>query len=205
MGSSNQAVSRKMKLSPDPLSIEALSMESSSIEGAFDDTFRSGRRERTVRLITVGVGLTIALAVIVLLGGRAHLHLPDLSLLADQPLVLKLHIAGAITALTIGTVLMFGPKGTTFHRTLGWTWVLAMLTTAVSTFFFPAVLKGHLSPIHALSAYVAIAVPMGVAFARRHDIRAHRRMMTGNFLFGLIVAGAFTFVPGRLMWRVFFG
>jgi uncharacterized membrane protein len=46
---------------------------------------------------------------------------------------------------------------------------------------------------------------MGVAFARRHNIRAHRRMMTGNFLFGLIVAGAFTFVPGRLMWRVFFG
>jgi uncharacterized membrane protein len=30
-------------------------------------------------------------------------------------------------------------------------------------------------------------------------------MMTGNFLGGLIIAGAFTFAPGRLMWRVFFG
>ena len=183
-------------------SAEALSIDPSA---AMDDTFHSGARERTTRILTVGAALAAALAVIAVLGGRAHLHTPDFSLLAAQPFVLKLHIAGAATALGIGTVLMFGPKGTTIHRALGWTWVIAMMTTAVSTFFFPWVLRGHVSPIHALSAYVAIAVPMGVAFARRHDIKAHRRMMTGNFLFGLIVAGAFTFVPGRLMWKVFFG
>jgi uncharacterized membrane protein len=34
---------------------------------------------------------------------------------------------------------------------------------------------------------------------------AHRHTMTGLFLFGRIVAGAFTFLPGRLMWRLFFG
>lgn len=30
-------------------------------------------------------------------------------------------------------------------------------------------------------------------------------MMTGLFMFGLLVAGAFTFIPGRLMYQLFFG
>jgi uncharacterized membrane protein len=29
--------------------------------------------------------------------------------------------------------------------------------------------------------------------------------MTGLFIGGLVIAGAFTFAPGRLMFRVFFG
>ena len=41
--------------------------------------------------------------------------------------------------------------------------------------------------------------------ARRHRVAAHRRAMTGMFVGGLIVAGAFTFLPGRLMWAIFFG
>jgi len=120
-------------------------------------------------------------------------------------LVIRLHVAAASTALLIGVGLMWGPKGTTIHRAFGWTWVIAMMTVAISSFFIHTINPGGFSLIHALSAYVAIGVPMGVAFARRHDIRAHRRMMTGTFLGGLIVAGAFTFVPGRLMWKVFFG
>jgi uncharacterized membrane protein len=29
--------------------------------------------------------------------------------------------------------------------------------------------------------------------------------MTGMFLGGMVIAGAFTFFPGRLMWRVIMG
>ena len=186
-------------------SANALSINASGNAVAFDDTFHSGRIEALIRTLIVAGGLVIALAVIVFLGGRARLHWPNVGLLAAQPLVVQLHVAAASTALLIGAGLMWGPKGTTIHRAFGWTWVIAMMTVAISSFFIHAINPGGFSPIHALSAYVAIGVPMGVAFARRHDIRAHRRMMTGNFLFGLIVAGAFTLVPGRLMWRVFFG
>jgi uncharacterized membrane protein len=171
----------------------------------FDDTFRAGVAERRVRIFLVGGGLLVALAVIVALGGRAHLHAPNLALLARQPAVILVHISAALTALVIGVGLMWGPKGTAIHRGFGWAWVIAMMTTALSSFFIHQINPHGFSPIHAFSAYVSIGVPMGVAFARRHNIRAHRRMMTGNFLFGLIVAGAFTFVPGRLMWQVFFG
>ena len=191
-----------MKPSVESLSIEGLSIDAAGAAPAIDDPFHSSRLEVMIRAVPLTIGLGVALALIVILGGRAHLHWPNLSLIVAQPLVLRMHIAAASMALLIGTGLMWGPKGTTIHRAFGWTWVIAMMTVAISSFFIH---PGGFSPIHALSAYVAIGVPMGVAFARRHDIRAHRRTMTGNFLFGLIVAGAFTFVPGRVMWRVFFG
>jgi len=185
-------------------SANALSIEQSAAP-ALDNPFRSSPAEARARILVVGTLLLVALGLIVYLGGHARLHWPNLGLLARAPLVVRLHVTAATTALLIGVGLMWGPKGTTIHRAFGWTWVIAMMTVAISSFFIHTINPGGFSPIHALSAYVAIGVPMGVAFARRHNIRAHRRMMTGNFLFGLIVAGAFTFVPGRLMWTVFFG
>ena len=194
MGSSRTLESLIMSLSSDTLSISPAA-----------DVFKSGRVERLIRTVIVIGGLSAALAVIVIYGGKARLHWPNFSLLAAAPTIILVHVSAAVTALTIGTGLMFGPKGTTIHRTFGWTWVIAMMTTAVSSFFIHTINPGGFSLIHVLSAYVSIAVPMGVALARRHNIRAHRRMMTGVFLGGLIIAGAFTFAPGRLMWQVFFG
>ena len=170
-----------------------------------NDAFHPRPGETWVQNTLVGVGLAGAVGVIVAFGGKGHAHLPNFSLLAVQPWTLKLHIAAAITAFMLGCVMLVRTKGDTLHRAMGYAWVVAMVTVAVSSFFFPWVLKGHFSPIHLLSGWVAISVPMGVALARRHDIKAHRRMMTYNFLMGLVVAGAFTLVPGRLMWRVFFG
>jgi len=170
-----------------------------------DDRFRSSRNERWMRGFMVAAGLSGVAALIVIFGRHAHLHAPRLGLLAHQPLALRVHVAAAFAALAIGVILMSGPKGRLMHRILGWTWMAAMLTVAISSFLFPFVLKGHLDPLHALSAYVLMIAPMGLAAARRHDIRSHRIAMTNLFMFGLVVAGAFTFVPGRLMWRVVLG
>jgi len=170
-----------------------------------DDPFRSGRKERWLRGVIVAAGLSGVAALIAIFGHHARLHAPRLDLLVSQPLALRVHVAAAFAALAIGFVLMSGPKGRLMHRILGWAWMAAMLTVATSSFLFPFVLKGHLDPFHAASAYVLIIAPMGLAAARRHDIRSHRIAMTNLFMFGLVVAGAFTFVPGRLMWRVVFG
>jgi uncharacterized membrane protein len=170
-----------------------------------DGVFRATAAEARLRNLLVVGGVGGALALVIALGGKGRLHAPNLALLALQPLTLRLHIAAACLAFALGCVLLARPKGGGLHRALGWAWVVAMLTVAISSFLFPWVFKGHLSPIHLLSGWVAIGAPMGVAYARRHDIGGHRRMMTYNFLLGLVVAGAFTLVPGRLMWRVFFG
>ncbi|MBN8530076.1 MAG: DUF2306 domain-containing protein [Caulobacterales bacterium] len=133
------------------------------------------------------------------------IHAPDFGLLAGAPVTIQVHVAGALTALIIGTILLLGVKGNTLHRTLGWTWVIAMATTAVSSLFIRQINGGSFSLIHLLSGWTIIALPMAVYAARKHKVLQHRRAMTGMFVGGLLVAGALTFLPGRLMWRMFFG
>jgi len=50
-----------------------------------------------------------------------------------------------------------------------------------------------------------VALPMGIYAIRRRNVENHRRTMTGLYFGGLIVAGALTFLPGRLMFAMFFG
>ncbi|MDK2747173.1 MAG: DUF2306 domain-containing protein [Brevundimonas sp.] len=145
-------------------------------------------------------------------GGRIarlgfSLRAPDFGLLAAAPTAIQIHVAAALTALAIGIVLLAGIKGTRLHRALGWTWVLAMGTTAVSSFFIHEINPGGpagLSLIHLLSGWTMVGLPMAVYAARRHRVQTHRRAMTGMFVGGLIVAGLLTFLPGRLMWAIFF-
>lgn len=138
---------------------------------------------------------------------RASLRLkaPEFDLIARQSWVLQLHLATAVTALAIGIVIMLRPKGVGLHKTLGWSWVIAMAVTAVSSLFLHGLNGDRLSMIHLLSGWTIIVLPLGVAAIRRRNIRAHRRAMTGMFVGGLLVAGGLTFIPGRLMWAVFFG
>ena len=132
-------------------------------------------------------------------------HAPDLALIAAAPLVIQLHIAGAVTAFVIGCVLLAGVKGTGLHKGLGWTWVIAMTLTAVSSLFIRTINPGQFSFIHLLSGWTLIALPMAILAIRRRRVRQHARAMTGMFVGGLLIAGLFTFLPGRLMWRVFLG
>ena len=155
---------------------------------------------RLWRLAAVAAGVALALAL-----ASTFAHAPDWALLARQPWVIQLHIAAALTALLLGTVQLVGIKGTGFHRLIGWSWIVAMFTVAVSSLFIRQINPGSFSWIHLLSGWTLIALPMALFAVRRGRIASHARGMTWTFIGGLIVAGAFTFLPGRLMWAVFFG
>ncbi|ALL14675.1 DUF2306 domain-containing protein [Caulobacter henricii] len=158
----------------------------------------------TLAILAASPGVLAApLRVLQGLGFRPHA--PDLGLLAAAPLVIQLHVAGAVTAFVIGAVLLAGVKGTGLHKALGWTWVLAMTLTAVSSLFIRTINPGHFSLIHLLSGWTLIALPMAIFAIKRRKVRQHARAMTGMFVGGLLIAGLFTFLPGRLMWHVFLG
>ena len=133
-----------------------------------------------------------------------HPHLPDLSLFVRQPLQIQMHVAAAITAFAIGSVILMRPKGVGLHKALGWSWVIAMGATAISSFFITS-FTSHFSPIHLISGWTVVALPMAVFAIRRRNVQAHRRGMTGLFVGGLLLAGLLTFIPGRLMYMLFFG
>ena len=81
-----------------------------------------------------------------------------------------------------------------------------MAIVAASSFWIHEVrLLGPWSPIHLLSIFTLIMLPIAVWRARRHRIADHRRIMTMIFAGALVIAGLFTFLPGRIMHAVVFG
>jgi uncharacterized membrane protein len=124
--------------------------------------------------------------------------------LLEASFMIQLHVLGAVTAFVIGVILLRGVKGTGLHRKLGYTWVAAMALAAVSSFFIIGLNGNHFSFIHGISAWTVITLPMAVAAARRRDIRSHAGGMRNMFVGGLLVAGLFTFLPGRMLWSIFF-
>jgi uncharacterized membrane protein len=130
----------------------------------------------------------------------------SLAPLLDAAPAISLHGFAAMAAFALGIVQFAAPKGTLPHRTIGWIWVGLIAAVAISSFWIHQLrLFGPWSPIHLLSIFTLILLPVGVLYARRHNVRGHRRTMIGIFAGGLAIAGLFTFVPGRIMHAVVFG
>jgi uncharacterized membrane protein len=121
-------------------------------------------------------------------------------------LAIQIHATAAIGAFFLGTIQMVGIKGTNLHRKLGWAWIILMATVAITTAWIHEIkLWGQWSPIHLLSIVVLVQLTLAVIAARRRNIRAHKRLMTGLFTGALILAGFFTLMPGRIFGRMIFG
>jgi uncharacterized membrane protein len=126
-------------------------------------------------------------------------------LLAADPAI-QLHAFAAMAAFALGIVQLSAPKGTIPHRTIGWIWVALMLGVSISAFFIHTIrLWGDWSPIHLLAIFTLVTLPVAVWHARRHNVGKHRLAMLSLFFGALVIAGAFTFVPGRIMHAVAFG
>jgi uncharacterized membrane protein len=119
---------------------------------------------------------------------------------------IPLHAFAAMAAFLLGLVQFAAPKGTLPHRTIGWIWVALMAGVAASSFWIHQIrLAGPFSPIHLLSIFTLVMLPLAVWRAHTHRVTDHRRIMILIFAGALVVAGLFTLVPGRIMHRVIFG
>lgn len=120
--------------------------------------------------------------------------------------VIQLHAFAAMTAFVLGAVQLAAPKGTPRHKTMGWLWVLLLATIAVSSFWIHTIrMIGPFSPIHLLSIFTLVMLPLAVLAAHHHRVPQHRRAMIAIFVGALVVAGIFTIAPGRIMHSVVFG
>lgn len=176
--------------------------------GLNPETPRMARfQSRTLGILSVAISVYLVLSYFLLRdvdlsGFRMRL---DVSPLLAGTIALQIHVASAITTFAIGLFLLSGlPKGTRLHRRLGWSWVVFMASTAISSFFLVGLNGNHMSWIHGLSAWTVIILPFAVVAARRHDVKSHAKHMRGMFLGGMLVAGLFSFLPGRMMWSLFF-
>jgi uncharacterized membrane protein len=123
------------------------------------------------------------------------------------PPIVVAHLSAALCALVLGSWQLARPKGTSGHRVAGWTWAAPILTVVITSLWIPAFLR--FTWIHPFTLLTLVGLPLALWRVRRGDVAGHARSMRSLYLGGVIIAGIFTLIPGRLLgnlaWRGIWG
>ena len=114
------------------------------------------------------------------------------------------HLLTVFPALLLGALVLALPKGTALHVGLGRAYMALMLATAVISFWVRGLNGEDLSPIHALSAWTIVSLAAALWAIRTGRRRMHAGFMIGLYA-GVVIAGAFTLLPGRVRGGLLFG
>ncbi|MEP2023195.1 MAG: DUF2306 domain-containing protein [Reichenbachiella sp.] len=118
------------------------------------------------------------------------------------------HLATVVPCFIIGTILLIIKKGTNIHKNLGRVYMILMLITAGITLFMPAEvgprMLNHFGWIHSFSFLTIYTVPTAYWAVKRGDIKSHKRKMILLYFGAILIAGGFTFTPGRFLYSLFF-
>jgi uncharacterized membrane protein len=120
--------------------------------------------------------------------------------LLDAPALIQLHVAAALLAVVLGPVAVLRRSRDIVHRTAGRVWVVSMAITAGSSFWISEnPMVGPFSVIHILSVITLFGLVGAVHAIRAGDVARHGAIMRALYAQALMLAGAFTFLPGRRM------
>lgn len=175
---------------------------------------------RVVGRIAFGVSVTMAVFIAALYGRSAaaragaiaywsHLKIapgfrPEV--FTNAPQAVQIHALAALFSLVVGGIIFSLPKGSPLHRLLGWSWVTAMAVVAISSIVMIFDKSLGLSPLHAFTVITIVSLTGGLRHIKRGDVSGHAGYMTGLYFGGLILSGIFAVaIPGRTLWRLFFG
>ena len=129
----------------------------------------------------------------------------NLQPLLDQPLAIQIHVFTVVPAALIGLIQLIGPKGTPFHKALGYIFITLMIVTAVDAFFVRGINGNQLSWIHLFIPLTFFGVTRGLWAIKHGNVKGHRAAMIALYVGAILIAGGLTFIPGRLMHLLFFG
>lgn len=115
------------------------------------------------------------------------------------------HLLTILIATGLTPVMLLRRRGDRLHRTLGYVWVAMMALTAATSLTIQTINPGSYSPIHILSIWTLIQVPLIVWRARQHDVVRHRSAVRGMVVGALLIAGFFTFPFNRMLGEMLFG
>lgn len=123
--------------------------------------------------------------------------------------LMYLHLVTVVPCFFIGTFLLVIKKGTEIHKLFGRIYMILMLLTAFITLFMPAHvgpnILNHFGWIHSFSFLTIYTVPTAYWAIKKGNVKAHRRKMILLYFGAIIIAGGFTFTPGRFLYDLFFG
>jgi uncharacterized membrane protein len=128
------------------------------------------------------------------------------SLLTSAPLAIQIHLLTVVPSFFLGAwLLLWSKKGTRLHRTVGFLYMALMSITAITSLFIQSIRPGHFTAVHLFIPLTLWGVGSSLWAIRKRNVEDHKRAMYGLYIGGLILAGAFTLYPGRLLHQFFFG
>lgn len=125
--------------------------------------------------------------------------------ITQASLAIQIHLVTALAALVFGTTMWLRAKGTRSHKMMGRLFIGMMVATAISAYFIRSLGDGGFSWIHIFVPITLIGSYQVVSSIRRGDIKRHKLHVRNMFFAALLIPGAFSFMPGRTMWMIFFG
>ncbi len=123
--------------------------------------------------------------------------------------VMLAHSGIALVASLLTVWMLLAPKGTVMHRWAGRAWSAMLLFIALSSFALRDGIGAALGfpfgigPIHALSGLAIYSVVTGIIAIRRGNRIRHVQQMV-SVCWALLIAGAFTLMPGRFVQQLAF-
>lgn len=122
--------------------------------------------------------------------------------------LLYLHLGTVVPCFFIGALLLVIRKGTRIHVNFGRIYMTLMMITACVTLFMPAEVGprflNHFGWIHSFSFLTIYTVPTAYWAIKRGNVKVHKRKMILLYFGAIIIAGGFTFTPGRYLYNLFF-
>ena len=123
--------------------------------------------------------------------------------------LLIIHLATVLPCFLIGTILLIIKKGTKIDIYSGRVYIILMLITATVTLFMPAQVGprflDHFGLLHSFSLLTIYSVPTAYLVIKAGNVKVHKRKMILLYFGAIILAGGFTFYPGRYLYTLFFG
>jgi uncharacterized membrane protein len=123
--------------------------------------------------------------------------------------LIAVHMTAALIAIAIGPVAIWARKGRLLrpkvHRAFGYAWVTLMIVTALSAIFISGEGLAHFMGfgfIHLLIPVTLGNLFVAFRYLAKGNIAGHRKTMMRIYVGACVVAGVFTFMPGRYLGHV---
>lgn len=156
-----------------------------------------------LRAVILIAGGTLSLMAVVAMARGALGLSPTLARVHD--VAVWIHLGSVLPALPLGLYVLLARKGDARHRMLGKLWAVLMVVAALSALALRDLNHGQFSVIHIFVPVTLIGLWRAITAARAGRIETHRKVMVSLYLAGLIGAGSFAFLPGRVMGTWLFG
>ena len=126
--------------------------------------------------------------------------------------IIYAHVTLALLAVPLGTYIFLTKKGTKQHKMLGRIWVIFLIIVSLTAIFIQTINPGQYSWIHLLIPFTLVSLIYSIWNIKKYKKTkierykySHMYSMIGVYVGALLIAGAFTLMPGRFFHHILFG